>query len=99
MLPPPKQPTPAGFNVWALIKDFVGKGDLSKMATPVQYLEPLSELQQRCEDLEYSELLDQAGTNPKRQCRSHPVASFGRSLQDCNPSAVLGAPVRAAAAL
>ena len=42
------------------MKDFVGKGDLSKIATPVQLLEPLSELQQRCEDLEYTELLDQA---------------------------------------
>ncbi len=46
--------------MWALVKDFVGKGELSKMVTPVQFLEPLSELQQRCEDLEYSELLDQA---------------------------------------
>ena len=44
------------------MKDFVGKGDLSKIATPVQLLEPLSELQQRCEDLEYTELLDQAST-------------------------------------
>ena len=60
-LPPPQQPTPTDINVWALVKDFVGKGELSKMATPVQFLEPLSELQQRCEDLEYSELLDQAG--------------------------------------
>ena len=59
-LPPPQQPTPTDINVWALVKDFVGKGELSKMATPVQFLEPLSELQQRCEDLEYSELLDQA---------------------------------------
>ena len=85
--------------MWALIKDFVGKGDLSKMATPVQYLEPLSELQQRCEDLEYSELLDQAGTNPDRQHESYLVASFGRGFPDCDPSAMLGAPVRAAAAL
>jgi hypothetical protein len=46
-------------NVWSLIKDFVNKGELSKIATPVQFLEPLSELQQRCEDMEYSELLDQ----------------------------------------
>lgn len=58
-LPPPKQPTPTDMNVWSLIKDFVNKGELSKIATPVQFLEPLSELQQRCEDMEYCELLDQ----------------------------------------
>ena len=58
-LPPPKQPTPTDMNVWCLIKDFVNKGELSKIATPVQFLEPLSELQQRCEDMEYCELLDQ----------------------------------------
>ena len=50
--------------MWSLVKDFVGKGDLSKIATPVQLLEPLSELQQRCEDLEYTELLDQASPEP-----------------------------------
>lgn len=46
-------------NVWSLIKDAVGKGELSRVQTPVQFLEPLSELQQRCEDMEFSELLDQ----------------------------------------
>ena len=76
-LPPPEQPTPTDINVWALVKDFVGKGELSKMATPVQFLEPLSELQQRCEDLEYSELLDQA----------QPPSSFGNDPRTCWSSA------------
>ncbi|KAK9916628.1 hypothetical protein WJX75_005072 [Coccomyxa subellipsoidea] len=59
-LPPPQQPAPTAINMWSLIKDMVGKGELSRVATPVQFLEPLSELQQRCEDMEFSELLDQA---------------------------------------
>ena len=62
-LPRPQQPAPKNINVWSLVKDVVGKGDLSKIATPVQLLEPLSELQQRCEDLEYAELLDQASSD------------------------------------
>ena len=57
-------------NVWCLIKDFVNKGELSKIATPVQFLEPLSELQQRCEDMEYCELLDQVG-NVLCNCLPH----------------------------
>ncbi len=58
-LPPPQQPAPTAINVWSLLKDMVGKGELSRVATPVQFLEPLSELQQRCEDMEFCELLDQ----------------------------------------
>lgn len=61
-LPPPQQPAPTAINVWSLLKDMVGKGgELSRLQTPVQFLEPLSELQQRCEDMEFTELLDQAG--------------------------------------
>jgi hypothetical protein len=60
-LPPPQQPAPTGVSVWSLLKDVVvSGGDLNKVQTPVQFLEPLSELQQRCEDMEYTELLDQA---------------------------------------
>lgn len=73
-LPPPEQAAPRAVNVWGIIKDVVGKGDLSRVATPVQFLEPLSELQQRCEDLEFSELLDQA--------RSPPIFIEGQRLTD-----------------
>ncbi len=56
-------------NVWSLIKDVVGKGELSRVQTPVQFLEPLSELQQRCEDMEFSELLDQVShLRPLNMC-------------------------------
>lgn len=73
---------PKDINVWALLKDFVGKGELSKITTPVQFLEPLSELQQRCEDLKYSELLDQAGTlSPSCILQACPVnLSYGRLI-------------------
>lgn len=87
-LPPPQQPTPTDINVWALVKDFVGKGELSKMATPVQFLEPLSELQQRCEDLEYSELLDQA-----QPPSSRPLWQFSPLLLElCLPNSLLSPP-------
>ena len=48
---------------------WVCQGELSRVTTPVQFLEPLSELQQRCEDMEFSELLDQA----RAPARSQPV--------------------------
>jgi len=72
-LPAPKRRTklPAvmfdrsNVSLWTVIKDFVGK-DLSKIAVPVYFNEPLSFLQKFSEDLEYYQLLDQAskGTCP-----------------------------------
>ena len=81
-LPPPAQPAPKSMNVWALIKDVVGKGDLSRVATPVQFLEPLSELQQRCEDLEFTELLDQAMPHA---CSKSPIFTHLLSAIRPNP--------------
>ena len=46
-------------SVWQVVKDFIGK-DLSKIAVPVYFNEPLSFLQKFSEDLEYFELLDKA---------------------------------------
>ena len=69
--------------MWSLVKDFVGKGDLSKIATPVQLLEPLSELQQRCEDLEYTELLDQASPWPINAYLGRTCTSSGRVQKAC----------------
>ncbi|CAD8077046.1 unnamed protein product [Paramecium primaurelia] len=43
----------------SLLKDMIGK-DLTKIAFPVTFNEPLSMLQNLCENLEYSEILDQA---------------------------------------
>eukprot|EP00742_Colponemidia_sp_Colp-10_P005159 GILJ01005509.1.p1 GENE.GILJ01005509.1~~GILJ01005509.1.p1 ORF type:complete len:733 (+),score=97.78 GILJ01005509.1:259-2199(+) len=53
--------TPPNYKVsiWGVIKDSIGK-DLSKLAVPVYFNEPLSFLQRMTEDLEYCELLDKA---------------------------------------
>lgn len=46
-------------SLWSLLKSCVGK-DLSRIAMPVNFNEPLSFVQRLCEDLEYSHLLDAA---------------------------------------
>jgi oxysterol-binding protein 1 len=72
----------------------VGK-DLTKVCLPVYFNEPLSVLQKTAEDLEYSELLDQAATYPPRSMeRLLKVAAFavsaygstvGRTSKPFNP--------------
>lgn len=61
-LPKPAQ-TERSVSLWGLIKDMVGK-DLSRVCLPVYFNEPLSALQKTAEDLEYSELLDEAAELP-----------------------------------
>lgn len=61
-----------------IISPFAGK-DLSKISMPVSMNEPLSALQRLCEELEYSELLDQASTCPDPFDRMVHVASFAVS--------------------
>ena len=46
-------------SLWGILRKNIGK-DLSKISMPVSLNEPLSALQRLCEELEYSELLDQA---------------------------------------
>lgn len=50
-------------KLWSIIKDVVYSADFARMPMPVSFHEPLSELQQRAEDLEYTELLDQVSTH------------------------------------
>jgi len=56
-------PTPmldrSNVSLWAIVKEFVGK-DLSKIAVPVYFNEPLSFLQKFSEDMEYCELMGKA---------------------------------------
>lgn len=59
-LPTPRQPEKR-VSLWSLIKEMVGR-DLTRVCLPVYFNEPLSALQKTAEDLEYSELLDQAAT-------------------------------------
>lgn len=46
-------------NLWSIMKNCIGK-DLSKIPIPVNFSEPISMLQRITEELEYSQLLDQA---------------------------------------
>ena len=48
-------------SLWAVLKSMVGK-DMTRMTLPVTFNEPTSLLQRVAEDLEYTEILDQAAT-------------------------------------
>lgn len=62
----------------SLLHMFTGK-DLAKVSMPVSMNEPLSALQRVCEELEYSELLDQAATCSDPFDRMVRVAAFAVS--------------------
>lgn len=68
-------------SLWQIIKDFVGK-DISKIAVPVYFNEPLSFLQKFSEDLEYHELLSKAANG----ARVWPRAAVAADLR-CRRSA------------
>jgi len=80
-------PKPAGdlpkMSVWSFLKDAVGK-DLSKIAVPVIFNEPLSFLQRMGEYLEYSNLLDQALETKDPRERLLLVTAFGVSYFSSN---------------
>jgi hypothetical protein len=59
-LAPPAEPMPS-FSLWSFLKDAAGK-DMYDMPLPIGYYAPLSEVQYRTEELEFSELLDQVNT-------------------------------------
>ena len=50
----------AKISMWTIIKDSIGKGDLSKMSVPVYFNDPTSLLQKCAESMEYNEILDEA---------------------------------------
>ncbi|XP_077432642.1 oxysterol-binding protein-related protein 3 isoform X2 [Vanacampus margaritifer] len=54
-------PSSSTISLWNILRNNIGK-DLSKVAMPVHLNEPLNTLQRLCEELEYSELLDQAAS-------------------------------------
>ncbi|KOH00332.1 oxysterol-binding protein related protein OSH2 DI49_1035 [Saccharomyces eubayanus] len=66
-------------SLWAVLKSMVGK-DMTRMTLPVTFNEPTSLLQRVAEDLEYSELLDQAATFEDSSLRTLYVAAFTASL-------------------
>ncbi|KAK9834197.1 hypothetical protein WJX81_007601 [Elliptochloris bilobata] len=101
-MPPPKRrerlPPPAqqerSVSLWAIIRECVGK-DLTRVCLPVYFNEPLSALQKLAEDLEYSNLLDQAAAEPPgSEFRIMLIAAFavsgysgtaGRTSKPFNP--------------
>ncbi|KAA8499882.1 Oxysterol-binding protein-related protein 6 [Porphyridium purpureum] len=77
MIPKPKHEMKK-ISVWGVLKDAVGK-DLSKIAVPVVFNEPLSFLQRMTEDVEYSDLLDAAVKSNDPRERLLLVAALGLS--------------------
>lgn len=84
---------PPKLNVWGILKDAAGK-DLSKISIPVGLNEPISFLQRLAEDIEYSELLDQAAAEPDQHRRlllvacmiiSHYSSTQARTGKPSNP--------------
>lgn len=92
-LPIPREP-PRRLSLWGLLKEAVGK-DLSRIALPVYFNEPISGIQKGCEDLEYSELLDAAAIAGKGSvermahvaafCVSGYASTLGRTSKPFNP--------------
>ena len=77
-LPEPEQ-REASVSLWSIIRECVGR-DLTRVCLPVYFNEPLSALQKIAEEMEYSELLDEAATLPKGSVeRLLKVAAFAVS--------------------
>ena len=72
-------------SLWSVLKNNIGK-DLSKIALPVFFNEPLSMLQRLCEEMEYSTLLDIASQQENSLHRIQFVGAFAMS----NYSSTLG---------
>ena len=71
LTPKPNYP----LNLWGIMKNCIGK-ELSKIPMPVNFSEPLSMLQRLTEDLEYSEILDQAATMKDSRQQLAYIAAF-----------------------
>lgn len=54
----------AKMSIWTVIKDSIGKGDLSKMSVPVYFNDPTSLLQKCAQSMEYNDILDAAADEP-----------------------------------
>lgn len=77
-LPEPEQ-REASVPLWSIIRECVGR-DLTRVCLPVYFNEPLSALQKIAEEMEYSELLDEAAALPESSVeRLLKVAAFAVS--------------------
>jgi len=68
--------------VWKIIKDSIGK-DLTKIAVPVSFNEPISMLQKTAEMMDYQDLLVQAGKLNDPALRLIYVTVFNMSQYAC----------------
>ncbi|KAL5105815.1 Oxysterol-binding protein-related protein 6 [Taenia crassiceps] len=75
---PARQPRLPTFNLLALLRSHIGR-DLTKLRLPAILNEPLSVLQNLCEEMEYSQLLDAAVDMKDRIHRMLYVATFAIS--------------------
>lgn len=66
------------YNIWKVVKDSIGQ-ELSKMAVPVYFNEPISFLQRFAEDLLYSDLLIAAAQCPDQYQRLALIGCFAVS--------------------
>ncbi|RPB06217.1 hypothetical protein L873DRAFT_1661118 [Choiromyces venosus 120613-1] len=65
-------------SLWGILKSMIGK-DMTKMTLPVSFNEPTSLLQRVAEDMEYTNLLDQAADCSESTERMVYVAAFAAS--------------------
>uniref|UniRef100_A0A5K3FUU4 Oxysterol-binding protein n=1 Tax=Mesocestoides corti TaxID=53468 RepID=A0A5K3FUU4_MESCO len=75
---PARQPTHPSFSLLAILRSNIGR-DLTKLKLPVVLNEPLSTLQNQCEELEYSHLLDAASEMEEQTKRMLYVTTFAIS--------------------
>ncbi|CAM9598758.1 unnamed protein product [Lampetra planeri] len=71
-------PDTSGVSLWNILRNNIGK-DLAKVSMPVELNEPLNTLQRLCEELEYSELLEQASDTEDPAQRMVLAAAFAVS--------------------
>lgn len=65
-------------SLWGILKSMIGK-DMTKMTLPVSFNEATSLLQRVAEDMEYTDLLDQAAVMTDASTRALYVAAFAAS--------------------
>ncbi|KAK9916529.1 hypothetical protein WJX75_003761 [Coccomyxa subellipsoidea] len=78
-LPHAKLKLPSAQETWKIVKHMVSSNNMD-VPIPAHMCLPIDELQRRAEEMEYSELLDQAAEHPKRSMdRLLLVAAFAMS--------------------
>jgi hypothetical protein len=70
-------------SIWKILKDSVGK-DLSKLAVPVYFNEPISMLQKVSEVMEYESLVMKAAKEKDPAIRMLYIAAFGVAQYHCS---------------